>query len=151
MIYFSSLCADGGKAVVSSAFELSLALLCESVETADVPSFGANEPFEARGSKISRAVITAQMMKKMSDATRQPVPFVPFLSFVLPPERETVRLKEGGTGGSVAAGESVLVSDSTGLPQPEQKTALSGKALPHFEQFIFLSSCLSASIYVICC
>ena len=37
--------------------------------------------------KISRAVITAQMMKKMSDATRQPVPFEPFS--VLRPRRRS--------------------------------------------------------------
>ncbi len=80
------LCSDG-KAVVSSVFALSLVQLSESVETADVPSFGANGSFEVREPKISRAVITAQMMKKMSDATRQPVPFEPFS--VLRPRRRS--------------------------------------------------------------
>ena len=109
-------------------------MLPDGVET-QVLSFAA---FCAPEPKSRKAVITAQMMKNMSDATRQPVPFEPVRSFGLRPERETVRLKDGGTGGSIAASLSVSVSGSTEFPQPEQKTALSGKALPHFGQFIFL-------------
>ena len=75
MIYFSSLCADGGKAVVSSVFALSLVQLSESVETASAPPVGADGSFGVREPKISRAVIAAQRKKKIREITRQPVPF----------------------------------------------------------------------------